>query len=146
MQKSPEAMRRFMPPLSEGRAEPTMKASVIEALMKHHFTANLQELDSLLWRAIMASAGSAIEWPSDTTSKSSKIRSSFRKDESSPGDTARTSDMPDPSEAEVRAALATHKGNIARMLHALGLTNRYMFYRLIRKYGINMEIGREEEG
>ena len=42
----------------------------------------------------------------------------------------------DPTEAEIRASLAEHGGNIVRTARALGLSTRYVLYRLMRKFGI----------
>jgi transcriptional regulator of acetoin/glycerol metabolism len=36
----------------------------------------------------------------------------------------------------VRASLAEHGGNVVRTAQALGLTSRYVLYRLMRKHGI----------
>lgn len=60
----------------------------------------------------------------------------------SPGDEApharepHRAEVPELSEAQVRASLAEHQGNIVRTAQALGLTSRYVLYRLMRKHGI----------
>ena len=51
-------------------------------------------------------------------------------------DGGKAESAPEPSEAEVRASLAEHGGNVVRTAKALGLSSRYVLYRLMRRYGI----------
>lgn len=140
--KSPEATRRFLAPAAGSELQ--VKASLVAHLLKAPYATNVRELSALLWRAMSASTGSAIEWASESPS-----RGSGEVPTSGPGapppppgaeepvavqmeDPA----VPEPSEAEVRAALAAHGSNIVRTAQALRLSSRYVLYRLMRKHGI----------
>jgi len=131
--KSPQALRRFMPPSGEG--EPSVKASLIDGALKHHYTTNIRELDALLWRAMSVSSGDAIEWgdgmPAQRREPQASAEAARKVEEST-----RPPEMPEPSEADVRAGLGEHEGNVARAAKAMGLSSRYVLYRLMKKYGI----------
>jgi transcriptional regulator with AAA-type ATPase domain len=119
--KSPEAVRRF-PDLR-------VKASLIDHLLRAPYTTNIRELDALLWRAMSTSTGDAIEWR-DGASATTPLPPEPA------AEPPRTEETPEPSADEIRVRLAEHGGNIVRTAHALGLSSRYVLYRLMRKHGI----------
>lgn len=131
--KNPNALRRFVDP--SGPAEPRIKANLIEFLLRHHYSTNIRELEALLWRAMSASRGDAIEWLGDDTKKQTLTA---EENTESPG-TEDTSKTPEPTENEIRAALLEHDKNVAKAAKALGLSSRFVLYRLMRKYRIEMQ-------
>ncbi|WP_437727709.1 sigma 54-interacting transcriptional regulator [Sorangium sp. So ce861] len=132
--KSPEAMRPFLASASAG--EPRVKASLVEHLLRTRYTTNIRELGALLWRAMSASTGDAIEWVGSAPAAGPTSAPSSTDDPSADRKTPATEELPEPSEAEIRASLAEHRGNIVRTAQALGLSSRYVLYRLMRKHGI----------
>ncbi|WP_434048489.1 MULTISPECIES: sigma 54-interacting transcriptional regulator [Sorangium] len=140
--RSPDAVRRFFTPSSDGALEPNLRPSLIEHLLKRSYTTNIRELDALLWRAMSTSAGDAIAWSGSAPSTGSAPPGATEPPEDDrPADVepARVRDAPEPSEAEVRASLSEHDGNIVRTAQALGLSSRYVLYRLMRRYGITTD-------
>lgn len=135
MTKSPDAVARFFTTNTNGLPEPNIRASLVERLMAHSYTTNIRELDALLWRAMSTSAGTVIEWPEDAPAPNAtaSMPTDSANDELPP---EMTEPVKEPSEAEVRESLAAHDGNIVRAAKALGLSSRYVLYRLMRKYGI----------
>ena len=159
--KSPEATRRF---LAAEVGDLRVKASLLDHLLRVRYTTHIRELDALLWRAMATSSGNAIGWTDGAkgagngSARTSQAQTPHegaatgpRPRDSSPGpiapppeedapreeaDGGRVSSAPEPSEAEVRASLAAHGGNIVRTAQALGLSSRYVLYRLMRRYGI----------
>ncbi|KYF88554.1 hypothetical protein BE18_23400 [Sorangium cellulosum] len=129
--KSPEAVRRFE--TSPHAGEPRIKASLVEHLLRVRYTTNIRELAALLWRAMSESAGDAIEWRGGPAATGSVPASS---EPLASADAAKADEAPEPSEAEIRASLERHQGNIVRTAQALGLSSRYVLYRLMRRYGI----------
>ena len=126
--KSPEATARFR---EASGPDLRVKASLVNHLVHTRYTTNLREMDALLWRAMLASTGEAIGWRSDASAPGSVAPSVDEAvDEGAP------SKAPEPSEAEVRSSLAEQGGNVVRTAQALGLSSRYVLYRLMRKYGI----------
>jgi DNA-binding NtrC family response regulator len=142
--KSPEATRRFLVSTAGSPPELRIKASLIEHLLQHRYTTHLRELDALLWHAMATSKGEAITWPADDPrSAQSHPEGSLNareawtsEDVSADAEAARRPAVREPSEAEIRERLAEHAGNVARSAEALGLSSRYVLYRLMRKYGI----------
>lgn len=137
VERSPEAMRRFLP-AGGGAAEPRVKASLVAHLLGHRYVTNLRELNALLWQAMSASAGDAIEWTGGATGAAAPGERG--------GDTIHAAEpghpeAPEPSAEEVRASLERHRGNVTRAAQALGLSSRYVLYRLMKRYGIGSEEG-----
>ena len=133
--KSPEATRRFLASTEAGAADVRMKASLVDHLLRVRYTTNIRELDALLWRAMAASPGDAIRWSGDAPAH--PIAPPPAQDAlGNEAEERKAERAPEPSEAEVRASLAEHSGNVVRTAQALGLSSRYVLYRLMRRYGI----------
>lgn len=142
--KSPEIVAPFFT-TTNGSPEPKIRANLILKLLEHSYSTNIRELDALLWRAMSESQGSLIEWPRTDTSSKFKV-SEESIDEavghthsSAPPEPVKELAIKEPSEEDVRASLTAHNGNIVRTAKALGLSSRYVLYRLMRKYGIPSE-------
>ena len=140
-EKSPEATRRFR--VSPDSLDLRPGAALVRRLSTLSYTTNLRELDALLWRAMSASEGGVIEWPEADPLESPKAPrlspdtpSRGPDTPSANSDPSRRPDVPEPTEPEIRRALEDHAGNVVRTAHALGLTSRYVLYRLMRRYGI----------
>lgn len=104
-----------VPRLSEGFAR---------RLVRHSYGANVRELRQLLWRAIGTSAGSELVWPD--AHEEPTVASAGG----------------DPSDAlnreQVRSALDLNNGSIEKTWRALGLANRHVLNRLLRKHGLSV--------
>ena len=163
-EKNPKATRPFRAPSDDKSFELQIKSSLIEHLLRHRYTTNIRELDALLWRAMSTSTGDAIEWP-DVAAKSPANREDVREEKPTAQGTPKELDRGDvatpietsqsvkvgetspsneavettlPTEAQIRGALTEHEGNIAGAARALGLSSRYVLYRLMRKYRIEV--------
>lgn len=76
------------------------------------------------------SVGNAIEWQRDFPVPSAQAAKELAEDPE------QAEPIQAPSDGDIRASLAEHNGNIVRTTKALGLSSRYVLYRLMRKYGI----------
>ncbi|HEX4417893.1 MAG TPA: sigma 54-interacting transcriptional regulator [Kofleriaceae bacterium] len=147
--RSPEATARFG--AARGARDLRIKARLIMHLLQVRYPTNLRELDAILWQAMAASPGDAITWrpggPSAPLFAPPTERPTERPAErpidppaepliNRPAARSPRACAPEPSQAQVRASLTEHRGNIARTAQALGLTSRYVLYRLMRKHGI----------
>jgi len=132
--RSPEATVRFLVGRDAGNLR--VKASLITHLLQVRYPMNVREMDAMLWQAMAASTGDAITWRPEGHSATPSVPPPERDapPESSPA--PEVGGQPEPSEAQVRVTLAEHRGNVVRTAHALGLTSRYVLYRLMRKHGI----------
>ncbi|AUX44457.1 uncharacterized protein SOCE26_059210 [Sorangium cellulosum] len=153
VEKSPEAMRRFLP--TDGAAEPRVKASLLSHLLARRYATNIRELTALLWQAMSASEGDAIEWRGDAiegrggraarseggAAPAPPSAPEVNAEDRTPPAEPSPLEAPEPSAEEVRASLERHRGNVTRAAQALGLSSRYVLYRLMKRYGIGSEEG-----
>jgi len=109
----------------DGRTgEPRIAPALMRALVGHRYTTNVRELDALLLRAVVESRGSALDLSDGVAAEIVPARA------------------PRPSVAkglgaeEIRAALAKHGGVREKAWRELGLPNRYVLKRLMKKHGI----------
>lgn len=101
--------------------EPRIAPDLIEALLRHDFTHQLRELERLLWLASTTTREPFVDLTSEVLAELRIARSE--------GDGEAT-------EEAVRSAIANASGNISQAARNLGLKNRYLLYRLMKKYGI----------
>jgi DNA-binding NtrC family response regulator len=127
-ERTPEVAARFVGRSADGKATVRVDAKLIDQLIRRDFKANMRELEAVLWSAIATSESDAVEWS----------------DAAAPPDAKRASEAPserrrneEPTEEEIRAALARESGNVARAAKALGLSSRYALYRMMTKLGID---------
>lgn len=134
-EKSPHAMDRFI--ASTGQtAGPRIAADLVTHLLLHSYETNIRELHALLWQAMAGSSGNVIGW-----SETPKARESAPPKQSAPPleEAAHPKEerRAEPTADEIRATLARLDGNILHTARALGLSSRYVLYRLMRRHGID---------
>lgn len=112
-------MARFFERRGGTYAEPRVDPDLIELLLRHHYTTHARELERLLWLSLSTS-------PDDFVCATDEVRKEL----------GSAAPEPEVDRAAVEAALATSGGNITRATRLLGLKNRYVLYRLMRKFGI----------
>jgi DNA-binding NtrC family response regulator len=130
--KSPEIGGRFVG-LVAGRPEARVDPLLLDSLIRRSYSTNVRELDSLLLRAMGAS-------PSDVvvlTDEASATRAEARVPRAG-GDLSLRASR-EPTAEEIRVRVRQESGNIRRAAAALGLPSRYVLYRLMRKYGIDVK-------
>jgi len=131
-QRSPEVAARFVGHAANGRPDVRVDAKLIDALLRRDYQGNARELEALLWAAMAASEGEVIAWSQAAMRVGASDGSKRLGRESLPGRVRNA----EPSEDEIRAALARAEGNVARAAKALGLSSRYALYRMMVKLGI----------
>ena len=122
--ENPDIARRFFP--SEAaldESHPRIAPDLVDALLRHKYTLHVRELDKLLWKAILAS-------PEQFVLLTAGVQADLKTD-SKP---ARPTGEVDP--ASITEALERHQGNVTRAARELGLKNRYVLYRLMKKFGL----------
>ena len=119
--ETPSLVARLFDEKDDGDLEPRIAPDLIEALLRHAFTHQLRELERLLWLAVTTTREPFVDLTSE-------VQAELRLPEpESDGE---------PTEADVRAALATATGNVSQAARTLGLKNRFALYRLMKKHGI----------
>jgi DNA-binding NtrC family response regulator len=128
---SPNLRDRFFVESSEG-PQPRIDPDLIERLMRHKFTYNIRELDSLLWKAIADS-------PRNFVMLTRGLREDLGESTPTPGHDSTPCVNAEPSAEEIVEGLNRNANHVARTAQALGLSSRYALYRLMRKHGIAVE-------
>jgi DNA-binding NtrC family response regulator len=114
---------RFFAGWDGAQGEPRLTPALVRALVTHRYTTNVRELDSFLLRALVASRGSSLELPDDVASEIVRAHK------------PRLASQPYTAE-QIRAALDRHAGVREKVWRELGMANRYVLKRLMKKYGI----------
>lgn len=115
-------VERFFERRGEVIAEPRIEPEVIELLLRHEYTTHLRELERLLWTALSTSQDDFIAATPEL------VR------EVAPADHF---EAPEPERAAIEQALSAAKGNVTKAARLLGLRNRYVLYRVLRKLGMD---------
>jgi two-component system nitrogen regulation response regulator GlnG/two-component system response regulator HydG len=108
---------RFLDAAGEPRVDPDL----IEALLLRDYTHHLRELERLLWLAASTSRGDFVELTAQV------------RDELDAGPAAGAAEI---DAARIQAALQEAGGNVTAAARALGLKNRYVLYRLMKRHGL----------
>jgi DNA-binding NtrC family response regulator len=104
-----------VPRLSEGFAR---------RLVQRAYRANVRELRQWLWRVLATSTGSELEWPeAEETPAAAQASGSLTEDYSL---------------EQLKRALEANNGSLEKTWRALGLANRHVLNRLLRKYGLSV--------
>ena len=117
----------------------------MQHLLQRRYTANIRELDAMLWRAMSESHGDVIEAPPELRAASAISGIPPRSSSPSPASANESQQIsaippeskPEPGAEEIRAALKQADGRVAEAARTLGLSSRYALYRLLKKHGID---------
>jgi len=119
-----DVRRRFFEAPAGPRAEPEARvdAALIDRLVRHDFPGNTRELERLLWQALAESRG-------DTVELTPGVKQRLAADEPSVA-------AAEIGREQIEAALARAQGNVTKAARELGLKNRFVLYRLMKKLGV----------
>jgi two-component system nitrogen regulation response regulator GlnG/two-component system response regulator HydG len=107
--------------------EPRVSSALAVALVHHLYTTHVRELSSVLFRAVLDSPGDVVELGGGA-------RELLGMADAEGGDEVR-----DVAREEILAALERNAGVREKVWRDLGLPNRYVLKRLMKKYGIGDE-------
>jgi len=110
------------PELSEDRLVPRVAPALIDRLLRHTFRTNTRELAQILWQALAESRGDTIELTGGIVQRFAEAAPARAADEI--------------SRAQIEAALTAAEGNVTRAARVLGVKNRFVLYRLMKKLGV----------
>lgn len=120
--KDPQLAERFFQNQDGELGRARLDSLLVEGLLRHRYTQHVRELERLLWLALGTSPGNFV-------ALTPEVRAELVADNE-----ARNS--PEPSRAEIETALRDSEGNVTQATRALGLRNRFVLYRLIKRHGI----------
>jgi two-component system nitrogen regulation response regulator GlnG/two-component system response regulator HydG len=108
--------------------EPRVSVALVRALLEHSYTTNVRELESLLWTSIGESTG-------DVVDLTSGVRDALAPAHREPGADARAMAR-EIGKEEIVASLARNGGKRELVWRELGMANRYVLKRLMKKHGL----------
>ena len=117
-ERTPELVQRFFAADGTARIDPVL----MDRLLRRRYALNVRELNRLLLDAIKHSHGDFIEMYADLKPEGQA--------------SASDGDASEPDVPEIETALRDHGGNITSAAEALGLANRYVLYRMIKRHGL----------
>ena len=105
-------------------AEARVAADLVDRLVRHPFPGNTRELEQLLWQALAESRGKSVELTEG-------VKRRLVTDEPSGATPAEI------GKEQIEAALTRMAGNVTGAARELGLKNRFVLYRLMKKLGVD---------
>ena len=130
--QDPPIGERFLEGWNGKTGEPRISIELMKALVTHEYVTNIRELDVLLW----ASLGSS---PAGVAELTPEVESELRAapdDEQGPLSQKPRIDVKNITADDVRAALERAGGVPDKAWRDLGLANRHVLKRLVKKFGL----------
>jgi two-component system nitrogen regulation response regulator GlnG/two-component system response regulator HydG len=124
-QKTPAVAARFFEQRGGKKAEPRLAPNLIVRLLRHPFTHHVRELDRLLWLAVASAEG---EFIGLTPAVEKELGDAEEAATVTPADLDRD---------VLVKALADNGRSPSKAAKALGLKNRYVLLRLMKKHGVS---------
>ena len=145
----PRVLAPFMEQVGGGGTAPRLAPELVERLVRHPYRLHTRELEQLLWEALTSSTGNTVMVPVSMGPQAAPSPPAAPPP-LAPVETApeRTVERPRRRRAHaldrptVEACLTRTDNNVTRAARELGLKNRYVLYRLMRKLGIEVAADR----
>jgi DNA-binding NtrC family response regulator len=124
--QDPAIGERFFEGWDGKSGEPRLAIDLVKALVMHEYTTHIRELDVLLWASLGASTGSIAELTADVETALTVSEPSQRGER----------DVKTLTAEDVRAAIEKAGGVHDKAWRELGLSNRHVLKRLVKKFGL----------
>ncbi len=140
----------FVATRPNGTSYVRMKLPFLKALLSHEYTSHIRELERLLLMSATTSRGDSLQLTKEVEAelgRSDRLGTLQIEDNESPGESGPVSahEVPPPSSSirpgelsaeQIQAALDRNNGVLDSTYRELGLRNRFVLHRLIRKHGL----------
>jgi two-component system nitrogen regulation response regulator GlnG/two-component system response regulator HydG len=120
-----DVRRSFFEERADGEPEARLAPDLIERLLRHPLRTNTRDLEQILWQALAESRGKIVE-----VTPGVERRLAVAVEE--PASAAPV----EVSREQIEAALARARGNVTKAAQDLGMKNRFVLYRLMKKLGV----------
>jgi two-component system nitrogen regulation response regulator GlnG/two-component system response regulator HydG len=123
--KDAALVKRFFNGWDSDHPEPRVAPELVDVLVRHEYSTHVRELEAILWEAAATSPGNHLA-----------LADTLRQKLTPSGGAARAMPADEPTREEVQACLERNEGVQERAWRELGLKNRYVLKRLIKKFGL----------
>ena len=125
--QDPEIGERFLEGWDGRTGEPRLALPLVRELVKHEYRTHVRELDSLLWASLASSPGRVAELTEETLAALG---------DTEPESVRARVDVREVDAETVKAAIAKAGGVHEKAWRDLGLANRHVLKRLVKKFGL----------
>ena len=129
-QGSPQLASRFLGRSADGTAWLRIDPELVAHMLRRPYRTHVRELDALLWKSLAETTGEVLALPADLRIAPPAAGSSK---------SGATGAAPEPSAAEIVAALEKHEWNVPLASRALALSSRFVLNRLMKKHRIRRD-------
>lgn len=133
--QDPEVATRFFTG-EKVEGEPRITPALLQALITYRYETHVRQLENLLWRAMATSRGGWIDLTPDARASLEEGVRELPRDESSAEGTG-VDPLSIPPDV-IQECLDRHQGLQEKVWRELGLQNRHVLARLIKKYNLNI--------
>jgi len=133
----PDLGARFFDGWDGEAGEPRVAPELVEALLRHTYSAHVRELETALWAALTTSTRHYLELTDEVRSVLQPSTEGAPAAPRAAPHRARRALARPPSPADIEDALRARAGNVQAAARHLGLESRYVLYRLMRKHDID---------
>ncbi len=134
-QASPQLASRFLGRSVDGTAFLRIDPDLVAHMLRRPYRTHVRELDALLWKSLAETTGDVLALPAALRI----ARPAAGATTSGATDDNVVVDAPEPSPAEILAALEKHAWNVPLASRALALSSRFVLNRLMKKHRIRRE-------
>lgn len=113
---------------------PRLDPELVRTLVAHQYRTHVRELEILLWRVVAASAGPWLVLPESME---------FGPPAGEPSPVGRPGEL---TRTDLEEAMTRHGGVLEAVWRELGLKNRFVLYRLLKKHGVSAKGEDESTG
>lgn len=131
--QDPAIGERFFEDWDGRTGEPRISIELMKAVVTHEYATNIRELDVLLWASLGSSPGDVAEL---TPEVEAELRAAPGGEEAGPMSQKPRIDVRNLTADDVRAALERAGGVPDKAWRDLGLANRHVLKRLVKKFGL----------
>jgi len=131
--KDSDIGERFFEGWNGRTGEPRMSTDLVRALVTHAYRTHVREIDLLLWASLASSPGDVAEL---TPEVEAELAAAARGGSEPPGQAGPRVDTRQLTAEDVRAAIERAGGVHEKAWKDLGLANRHVLKRLVKKFGL----------
>jgi DNA-binding NtrC family response regulator len=124
---SPDVAGRFVRRDATGRDSVRMSPGLVEAMLRDPWAGNTRQLGAAVWAAMYSSPGDELVRPPSWDDLSMAARAQAQAAEP-------VIELPEPSAGDIRGALEAARGSVGQAARTLGLSSRFVLYRLMKKH------------
>jgi two-component system nitrogen regulation response regulator GlnG/two-component system response regulator HydG len=136
---NPHLANTFFSPGADGRRWARIDPELIDRLVRHDFTTHTRELNQFLWQALGESHGNYVAFTDGTRESLARVQRATTNPPALQAVNAEPQEEKVWSKEEIELCLSRSGGSVTKAARELGLANRFVLYRLMKKLGVSSD-------